>query len=47
MTVRLSGKQSNTNDIQKTQSIQIFPALHFFGLGIWCLTPLSTIVLVE
>ena len=25
----------------------MFPAFHFFGLGIWCLTPLTTILLVE
>ena len=25
----------------------MFSELQFFGLGIWCLTPLTTIVLVE
>ena len=25
----------------------MFPALHCFGIGIWCLTPLTTIILVQ
>jgi len=32
---------------KNAQSIQMCSALHLFGLGIWCLTPLSTILLVE
>jgi hypothetical protein len=32
---------------KNAQLIQMFHAIPWFGLGIWCLTPLSTILLVE
>ena len=32
---------------KNAQLIQMFHAIPWFALGIWCLTPLSTILLVE